>query len=305
MPKMPSTRFPFINLEKALDRAKALHNADRNGKGMKIPVAFSALGYSSKSSGGFQTIGALKGYGLVDEEGANEDRTVRVSTAARRYFNTEIDADREMLGQDFAMRPPLMKYLLEHWSFGTVPDNVARTYLKTEIGLNEQSARSALSIYKDNLSFLSGKGDTKIPDKGVEEDDAGNGENPPPLVPHLPPVAVKVGDKVQWTSQGIDQFPVPRVVTRVFRDEIRGWFIDVRGIEPDERGTVPMEQVTVVEQWKGTPADAVVSAPKVKNPIEIFMTATKRLQITADIDRAGIDELIEMLEAYKIIIKVN
>ena len=303
MPKLPSTRFPFINLSKALERAKALYDADRAGKGLKMPVAFSALGYSSKSSGGFQTIAALRGYGLTDEEGANDDRMVRLSQLARRYFQTEIEDDQEMLRADFAMRPPLFKYLLEHWQFGTVADPVARTYLKTEIGLNEQSARSALSIYKDNLPYVSDKGSGKILERDTEKEaESGTEEDPAFKVPLTPPVAAKIGDRVQWTSQGVDQFPVPRVITDVVRDPERGWFVTVRGSN-NEKGTLPMEEITVIEH--STPITPTPAGPKVDNPIEIFLTATKRLQITADIDRAGIDELIQMLEAYKIIIKVN
>src|SRR5260370_21481357 len=65
--KNVGTRFPFINLEKALGRAKELFDADHKGREMTITGAFSVWDYSEKSSGGFQTIAALKMYALVKD----------------------------------------------------------------------------------------------------------------------------------------------------------------------------------------------------------------------------------------------
>ena len=293
------TRFPFINLAKALERAKAVYENDKGGKGLKMPVAFAAWTYSDKSSGGFQTVAALKSYGLVEDEGSKDDRAVRLTPEARQYFQTEIEEDRRRLRAAFAARPPLMAHLLEHWEFGTVDDPVARTYLKTGIGLNEQSARSALGIYKDNLSYIAGKGTAKATEnepKPEEKLSAGK-EVTPAAVPLEPPIEVKVGDRVQWVSQGIEQFDLPRPVTDIVRDPERGWFVSVRG----ERGAVPMEQVEVMER-ASTAERAVRQTPDVdraKQPIEVFMSSQGRLQITADVDAAGVDTLIKILESYK------
>jgi hypothetical protein len=310
MPRAPVlTRFPFINLAKALERTRAIYENDKGGKGLKVPVAFSAWGYSDKSSGGFQTVAALKSYGLLADEGANDDRSVKMTSEARQYFMTEIDADKARLCAKFAGRPPLMAHLLDHWDRGTVQDPVARTYLKTEIGLNEQSARSALGIYKDNLSFILDKGSAKVAEEPTnprqeERDDEGEGDNAPPLVPFNPPKDVRVGDRVQWASQGVDQFDLPRPVTGITRDPQRGWFVSIRG----ENGAVPMEQVEIVERdvpLRAPPAfQAVDLESTAKQPIEVFMTSAGRLQITADVDRAGVDTLIDMLEKYKPILEL-
>ncbi|MDB5678472.1 hypothetical protein [Sphingomonas bacterium] len=298
------TRFPFINLTKSLERARAIYENDKGGKGLKMPVAFSAWGYSDKSSGGFQTVAALKSYGLLEDEGANDDRSVKLTTDARQYFQTEIEEDQERLRAKFAGRPPLMAHLLDHWERGTVADPVARTHLKTGIGLNEQSARSALGIYKDNLSFVIDKGSAKATEVEPNRDEVrkdGGGDSGSVISPK-PPRDVKVGDRVQWVSQDTEQFDLPRVVTEVFCDPVRGWFVSVRG----EKGSLPMEQIEVVERGASqqradpaTPADT-----SAKQPIEVFLTAGGRLQITADVDRLGVDTLIDMLEKYKPILEL-
>lgn len=300
MPRSPVlTRFPFINVAKSLERARAVYENDKSGKGLKMPVAFAAWSYSDKSSGGFQTVAALKSYGLLADEGSKDDRAVKLTSEARQYFQSEIEEDRARLRSAFAARPPLMAHLLEHWDRGTVEDPVARTYLKTEIGLNEQSARSALGIYKDNLSFIVGKGSAKVVEdepKPKGEEDDGDGKLPT-AVPLNPPADIKVGDRVQWVSQGMEQFDLPRPVIDVFRDAERGWFVSVRG----EKGALPMEQVEVIERGAQQQRERTVEprGDSAKQPIEVFLTAAGRLQITADVDRAGVDTLIDMLEKYK------
>lgn len=155
MAKPVLTKFPFISLTKAIERARALYDSDPGNRGMSVPIAFAAWDYSGKSSGGFQTVSALKQYGLVRDEGANDDRKVKLTDAARRYFASEIAHDRAQYERTFAVSPAVMKHLAEHWNFGCPPDNVARTYLKNDLGLNEQSARSLLGIYKENQNYLS------------------------------------------------------------------------------------------------------------------------------------------------------
>ncbi|RUV02399.1 hypothetical protein EOB36_09730 [Mesorhizobium sp. M6A.T.Cr.TU.017.01.1.1] len=162
-----TVRFPFISLEKALGRAGQIYEGDRSGKQMAVSTAFELWGYSPKSSGGFQTISALKAYGLLDDDGANDDRKVRLTNEARKYFLDERDEVRQGMLATFALSPTLFKILWEKdgWSEGLPADPVARSHLKIERHLNDQSARALLSILKDNIQFagLRGGAATKSP----------------------------------------------------------------------------------------------------------------------------------------------
>ncbi len=231
MSKLPSTRFPFLNLSKALDRGQKIFAADKGGKGLLSPVAFSAWGYSDKSSGGFQTVGALRGYGILAAEGSKEEKVLRLTEDARLYFNTEIEDDRRRLRSQFAARPPLFAHLLERWENGTVDDAVARTILKTEIGLNDQSARAALGIYKDNLSFAPPMGSSKASelnepngddadaaDEEVKEDNAQHAHK----VRHQPLAAPADGPglNVTRTAEGYIIHLTGTVLTQAHAEEV-------------------------------------------------------------------------------------
>ena len=247
------TRFPFINLAKSLERAKAIYENDKGGKGLKMPVAFAAWGYSDKSSGGFQTVAALKLYGLLEDEGANDDRSVKLTTDARQYFQTEIEDDHRRLQAKFAGRPALMAHLLDHWRGGTVADPVARTYLKTEIGLNEQSARSALGIYKDNLSFGGSKGSDKDADE-IEEVDSNVGGN------GVTYGGARVGDLIDYEVGGAIANPSPLRVRALSSDQ--AWVF----VEGSETG-LEMENVVVRDPAATFPPQVAIDQVFGKRPL--------------------------------------
>jgi len=228
---------------------------------------------------------------------------VSLTDDARLYFQTEIEADKNTLKAKFAKAPQLFDHLLDHWDYGTVEDAVARTYLKTVIGLNEQSARSALGIYKDNLSFASLKGDDKGSNDEQEDnaDETGHETGSVFESAFPPPGAPKIGEKVQWTSGGVDQFSFPRTVEAVHSDGIHGWFVTVVG----EKGSIPMEQVSVVKDTTPAAPNPQQAGTKAENPVEVFMTADKRLRINADVDGPALEKLIALLEKYKEIVSLH
>lgn len=212
--KDPGTRFPFISLDKAIDRGRQLFDADPQGRPMPVPTAFSVWGYSDKSSGGHQTVAALKMYGIMADEGANESRRVMLTPQARAYFLDEREDERLKLLRGFALHPGLIAAVWKDWGAAPPADNVARSYLKLDRKLNEQSARSFLGIYKENLAFAEIKGSDEIPESDHGEDHEeeraeDNGlagvKNPPPPPPP-PPAGGKIkvleSERVVFVEEG-------------------------------------------------------------------------------------------------------
>jgi hypothetical protein len=172
-------RFPFINLEKALGRTETLYKADPKGREMAIAAAFSVWEYSDKSSGGFQTVAALRMYGLLKEGPKGDNgRKIGLTDEVLRYFRDEREDIRQKLLEGFALRPRLIGALWGEWKTSPPADTIARSHLKAERGLSDQAARSLLAIYKENLAFANLKGDAKVPEvKEEEEEEAA--ETPP------------------------------------------------------------------------------------------------------------------------------
>lgn len=290
--KKAGTRFPFINLQKAVERAKLLFDADQRGREIAASAAFDVLGYSGKSSGGFQTIAALKSYGLLK---AGEGK-IALSDDALRYFRDERQDEKVKLLKQFALKPNLISALWPEWGASPPADTVARSHLKTEVGLNDQSARSLLAIYKENIAFAELKGGDKVSVQHREQ--AAETEDETPNL-------VMVGEYVRWTSGGVEQFATPRRVNWVSDD---GRFARVHGSTTG----IPVSEITVVEAPKPPPSGSaanaglppgIIEVQKKPPDINILMTG-QRLEITADVDLEGVAKLKEALGKYEELLKL-
>ena len=100
--------------------------------------------------------------------------------------------------KQFACKPKLLAGFGADWGASPPADTIARSHLKTKSGLNDQSSRSLLAIYKENLAFAEFKGGDKVATQHREQaaDEAPN--------------LILVGEHVQWAAGGIKQFPAPQ-----------------------------------------------------------------------------------------------
>ena len=109
--KVRSPSFPFIGLREALDRARAFYEAEQRNAA-RPETAAAHWGYSPKSSGGKQTIAALRAFGLLDG-----DSLVKLSGRALRIVLDERSGseERERLLQQAALMPPIHARLWERY----------------------------------------------------------------------------------------------------------------------------------------------------------------------------------------------
>jgi hypothetical protein len=123
------------------------------------------------------------------------------------------------------------------------------------------------------------------------------GANELPLVPQPPRQLVKVGDYVQWTNDGKDQFPTPRRINWVSEDGAHARvFGSMTGI--------PTRELTVVDPppTLSVRKDRAARSSNMQNPgvrdINVMLIGDGRLQITAEVDKAGLSALKKMLDKY-------
>ena len=169
------SRFPFFGLEKALARAKELYAAAGEHE-MTLSDAFEVWGYSLKSSGGHQTVAALKMYQIIQVSKDGHERKLAFTPDALRYFRDERGEVIASLKRNFAVAPGLNRMLYTKWGPSPPADNIARSYLKIERGLSDQAARSLLGIYKENLSFANLNNSDSL---GGEDGDGEEGDSTP------------------------------------------------------------------------------------------------------------------------------
>jgi hypothetical protein len=130
-----------------------------------------------------------------------------------------------------------------------------------------------------------------------------NGPDGKGPAPEIERVAAKVGDYIQWTSNGVDQFTPPRKVAWVAEDQSH---LRVHGSQTG----IPMTEATVVEPPNSkTPAGVTASSAYRAETHDInadisVLQIGKRLEITANVDAAGLVKLKELLDHYEKILKL-
>lgn len=213
--KIRSPSFPFISLPEALHRARELYDAERRNL-VHPDVAVAHWGYSPRSSGGKQTIAALRAYGLLEDVRGDLRLTDRAQHILVREPGT---AGRSDLLRQAALSPPVFSRLWERYGGDLPSDKSLRSYLILELKFNENAVEDVLRSYRETLACA----------ELLPEDK----ESPPPPGPsRLPEIAA------------------PRELTLSFP---LGEFRAARRIRPEEEETLKLLFSLWLEQIREKP----------------------------------------------------
>ncbi|HEY0086557.1 MAG TPA: hypothetical protein VGB65_11685, partial [Allosphingosinicella sp.] len=115
-------------------------------------------GLSPTSSALQQTVGALKQFGLVDDEGAGFDRKVQISELGRRIIADQRPGVRQSSLKEAARNPVLIAEYLDRW----LPTRPSDTHCTSELifdrGFNLQAARLFLRVFDQTVEFAGFRG---------------------------------------------------------------------------------------------------------------------------------------------------
>ena len=145
--RIRSPSFPFISLPEALHRARELYEAERRNP-VHPDVAVAHWGYARSSSGGKQTIAALRAYGLLEDLRGE----LRLTDRAQHILVREPGStERNDLLRSAALSPPLFSKLWDR--YGT--DTPSRSWLVHELKVNERTVEELLRSYRETLQYAS------------------------------------------------------------------------------------------------------------------------------------------------------
>jgi len=228
-----SPAYPVMSVDKAIEQARALYKQERDVLA-PLPSALTAWGYSPKSSGGRQTLATLRYYGLIDVAGEGDDRRIKVSDTARRIIldEREDDTEKRQLIRTVALMPSAHKLMFKDYSSGLPSDSTVVYDLIHKHGFNPVAAKELLTEFKETARYIGLFEPHKTVDKAPEVSDKGEDKSTPP--------AIKVGDKVRATVQGVDLFPEGATVLG-FSDDGQWVFTD------QSTSGAPLKDVTVME----------------------------------------------------------
>jgi hypothetical protein len=282
--------YPWISLEKAVDRINQVRDANVSRTAVKPLSFFKIWGYKGDSGPARQTVAALNQYGLIEYVGRGGDKQVQLSPLAHRIIFDKVpnSPERAKALTEAALKPSIYGRLMTKLGVPLPPDYVIETFLTRDCEYSEEAAKSVIGGYKGTLKFAGLDNPDNVPSANAAEE----AENPPPVV--------KIGDYVQWTSNGVDQFKTGKKVTSI---------VDGHAFVHGSQTGIDMNELSVV----AAPAPLGMGALKPTtaaspdgdgNDISVLLAA-KRLQITADVDAAGLEKLELMLAKYKEILKLQ
>lgn len=238
-----SPAYPFIPVQKALERAQELYTQE-SAHAAPLKSALGAWNYSPKSSGGRQTLATLKYYGLIDVTGEGDERMIKISELGRKILldKREDDAERKSLIRQVALMPSAHKALYQQYPSGLPSDGTVHHFLVFQKQFNDDAANELIVEFKQTASYISLYQSDDVVDNPVEKDDTDPSNQPP---------KIKVGDRVQVTVGGVDMYADGATVLG-FSDDGRYVFTD----EADSGAKI--EEVTLLE--------SAIEAPAVERP---------------------------------------
>lgn len=164
--KVRSPAYPSISLKQAIDKAQVVYTHERRSA---APVAVIAEHFGSdiKSSSALRLISALKQFGLVIEEGNNEDRSVRLSPLALDILLAENDlsVDRVIAIAKAALMPKIHRLIWEKYNGELPSDSTLKSYLIRELDFNDGLVDKFIRQFRSTVTFAQLKGTDTIDDE--------------------------------------------------------------------------------------------------------------------------------------------
>jgi hypothetical protein len=229
--KHRSPAYPAVTLAQAIKRAEEFY-AEEHTNPASFNAACAHWGYKPTSSGALLTAAALKSFGLLDELDSTSGRTFQISVLGRKIVADKRpnSIERAAAIKEAALRPKIHADLWRKYN-GRLPSDAELTYrLEVDWEFNVNAIAAFIKEFRDTISFA--KVEDSSATSGGDQDGEQRDETP----------SIKVGDYVQWTSQGMDQFVEPKRVREVM-DSDKGQFVLVEGSDTG----APLNEVSVQE----------------------------------------------------------
>lgn len=198
-PTPPSTRsrvrspsFPFIPLERALERASAMLERHKTFAAPRNALA-QTWGQKDTSSSFLQTVSALKAFGLIEGEGTGGSQRFVLTDLAQRILLDTREERRDAAVMESATKPPLLKEFQERWSGGRPSDEHCISELQLDHRFNRNTAANFLKVFDETIRFLQNNPSDSASESGEIEESGGCSDASPPLdeSPPTPPQRVR------------------------------------------------------------------------------------------------------------------
>ena len=292
-----SPSYPSMSLSEAVTKVRTLHDVYRTGPIVREDAA-KLLGYSGRTGPANQALASLAAYGLLERAGKGD---TRVTERAVAILHANSDQEKRGNLEAAAFAPRLFQKLRERFAEGVKPPEDAITSYLSREGFNANAVHRAAKAYLKTLECLQ--------EEGVSES---NGAQPS-LDEDSPPSdanratngdRVRVGDLMQWESQGVLRLEKPRKVRAISDDG--NWIF----VEDSETG-IPMNEAIVHERAPAAdpPTPPTLPLETDEKPVQpgeiewlqvpVAKGTSARVMVRGDMGPKEVKRLIRILEMQR------
>jgi hypothetical protein len=241
MARAQSPGYPNFPLQKGIEHVRSIFSEDRRNP-IDREVAAKHLGYSGLSGASDKVLGSLGHYGLLEKAGKGQ---VRVSQIAVDILHPESPEGRKKALQEAAFCPAIFSEIREHFTDGPPSEGALKSWLMREEFLDRAinpvtKAYLGTCQYLEQEKAIESSGPSKGEDANWDELEDAGADDAPAFG------GAKVGDLIQWESNGQLQFETPKRVRWVHDD---GQWLAVEGSDTG----IPMQEVKVENISAQTP----------------------------------------------------
>ena len=152
--KHRSPAYPGLDLKAAIERARSFYHHEKRSSA-NVAVAVQHWGYSPSSSGGRQTLAALISYGLLEDKGSGDQRSVTLTDLALRILldDRPDSIERADTIRRAALLPKIHSELFSKWPSELPSNPNLRHYLLIEKKFNENIVDDFISQLRTTADF--------------------------------------------------------------------------------------------------------------------------------------------------------
>ena len=162
-----SPAYPSVGLAEAIKLAGRFWEKEKRHEAF-VGVASQHFGFKAGSSSGLQTAAALTYYGLMEQSGSKESRSVKLTDLAISILSTTDSPTRDALLKQAVLRPKIHAELLTKYDGELPSDPTLRNYLTFDRGFNAGMVDDFIRQFRHSLAFAKViKSDTLPPVSGT------------------------------------------------------------------------------------------------------------------------------------------
>lgn len=166
-----SPSFPFIPLPVAIDRLEKFESKFGRHPTPVDKTGF-AWGMKEKSSQAYQTLAAMKSFGLIDYKGAGKSRVALLTNDGRNYLRAHQDSVKVEILKTCALRPRVIRSFWEQWGSDRPIDPICLDELILKFKFTDSAARTFLRVYDATVAFAGLSSDDKMDEFDDASDDS-------------------------------------------------------------------------------------------------------------------------------------